>query len=643
MTAQTQNFQHVPLNKLVASRRNVRRKDRKVDIDALAASIASCGLLQNLCVVAGEGDRFEVDAGGRRLMALKKLAKDGVIAKDFPVPCHIVAPEDGREASLIENIHRVAMDAMDEVDAFAALVAEGATPDDIARRFGATQRHVEQRLALAALSPKLKAAWKRGDLNLDAARAFCIVEDHARQEAVFRSMGKPVTHASSVRARLMEGRMRGGDRVSQFVGLEAYEVAGGKVLRDLFDADAVFIDDPALMMRLAEEKLEGSRTAWLAEGWGWVDIDLGGGRPEGLAAMRLHPDWRDQTADEQAELDRLQADIEKLDAELDETAVEEDPRWSTRDDLEAAYETIRQQARQWDRSLIALAGVVLTVGHDGSVAATEGLVRKEDQKRIDAIRRQAASAGGDDIDGEPSGQGDEAASDQPRKGNLPKAVARDLTSARTRAIRQQVAAEPDIALAICVSSFALRSLRHADMSGVALAARGCEMDDGDGFLSRWADLDNAAPHEEIDMLRWCLSQDREALLALLAVLVGGVIDLRHEDATPVDRRRQSVADLLAQALDIDMTQVWKPGLDYWLRLSKTALIDALAQAGDHASAATAPAALLASCAKLKKDALAQKVERAWSGRGYLPDLLVTPVAAGALALTETGAYAVAAE
>ncbi|MBK8840320.1 MAG: ParB N-terminal domain-containing protein [Hyphomonadaceae bacterium] len=150
MTSDTQKFQNIPLNKLIASPRNVRRKDRKADIDALAASIASCGLLQNLCVVAGEGDRFEVDAGGRRLMALKKLAKDGVIAKDFPVPCHVVASEDGREVSLIENIHRVAMDAMDEVDAFAALVAEGATPDDIARRFGATQRHVEQRLALAA-------------------------------------------------------------------------------------------------------------------------------------------------------------------------------------------------------------------------------------------------------------------------------------------------------------------------------------------------------------------------------------------------------------------------------------------------------------------------------------------------------------
>jgi ParB-like chromosome segregation protein Spo0J len=45
MTAQTQNFQYVPLNNLVVSPRNVRRKDRKADIDALAASISSRGLL----------------------------------------------------------------------------------------------------------------------------------------------------------------------------------------------------------------------------------------------------------------------------------------------------------------------------------------------------------------------------------------------------------------------------------------------------------------------------------------------------------------------------------------------------------------------------------------------------------------------
>lgn len=45
--------------------RSVRRKHPRADIESLVASIASCGLLQNLCLVAGENDRFEVEAGGR--------------------------------------------------------------------------------------------------------------------------------------------------------------------------------------------------------------------------------------------------------------------------------------------------------------------------------------------------------------------------------------------------------------------------------------------------------------------------------------------------------------------------------------------------------------------------------------------------
>jgi ParB-like chromosome segregation protein Spo0J len=60
----------------------------------------------------------------------------------------------GVEVSLVENVQRVAMDAMDEVDAYAALVAEGATARDVASRFGVTRRHVDQRLALAGLSPE---------------------------------------------------------------------------------------------------------------------------------------------------------------------------------------------------------------------------------------------------------------------------------------------------------------------------------------------------------------------------------------------------------------------------------------------------------------------------------------------------------
>ena len=228
------NLQLIPLNRLIVSRLNVRRTDRKADIDTLAASISAHGLLQNLTVSPTETDKFEVVAGGRRHAALKSLAKSGAIARDFAVPCQIIESGGASEVSLAENVQRVAMDAMDEVDAFSALADAGQSVDDIVRRFGINARHVEQRLALAALSPKIKAAYRRGDVTLDAARAFCLVDDHSKQEAVFKSLSKPVTHSGSVRSQLMQGRMRHTDRLARFVGLEAYEAAGGTLKRASF-------------------------------------------------------------------------------------------------------------------------------------------------------------------------------------------------------------------------------------------------------------------------------------------------------------------------------------------------------------------------------------------------------------------------
>ena len=76
------NHQLIPLNRLVVSRLNVRRTDRKADIDALAASIAAHGLLQNLTVAATATDKYEVVAGSRRLAALKALEFSETAAPD---------------------------------------------------------------------------------------------------------------------------------------------------------------------------------------------------------------------------------------------------------------------------------------------------------------------------------------------------------------------------------------------------------------------------------------------------------------------------------------------------------------------------------------------------------------------------------
>lgn len=617
-------IESIALNRLTVSAINVRKTDRKADVAALAASIQSHGLLQNLSVAPGEDGKFSVVAGGRRLAALKMLAKSGAIAKDFPVPCIVLATDTASEASLAENVHRVAMDPIDEAEAFASLQQEGQAADEIARRFGVTVRHVEQRLALAHLSPRLKLAWKKGELSLEAARAFCLAKTQAQQEAVFKSMGKPVTHAGSVRAKLMDGVMRGSDRLVKFVGIDMYENAGGGMRRDLFDVEAIFVEDPALVTQLADEKLSAAASEWRAKGWGWVETSLDNTRIDGLAPQRLHPAWREPTEAEEAEMVALQEKLDALDADLDQSSVEDDPRWSERDDLEAGYETIRQAARVWDASLMQFAGVLLTIGRAGELSAVEGLVRKEDAKALENARRGVVS--GDDEEGPPR-----TASAQ-HGARLPKALARELTLQRTIELRKRLASDTDISLAVCVAAMAARLLGGGQLPGVDLIVRPALVGQVDDELAPLGLL--AFPQDASDALAWSLALDRDMLLTCLARLVAVTIDLSHEATTQADSARQTVADQLAAAFRLDMSETWSPSVEFWTRLPKTLMIDELVSAADARGLSPATQAeWRASATKMKKDELAKRLDDVWAGRGYLPELLITPLPTGAIALT----------
>ncbi|MBV8891284.1 MAG: ParB N-terminal domain-containing protein [Acidobacteria bacterium] len=159
MTASSK-VRNISLSQLILSPSNVRKTLPSAAEDtALEASIRAKGILQNLIVnptgIDGRG-AYEVVAGGRRLKILQKLAADGVIeADDYKVPCKIEEPADAIESSLAENTVRAAMHPADESVAMAALIDGGATIDDVARRFGTSERHMKQRLRLGKLAPKL--------------------------------------------------------------------------------------------------------------------------------------------------------------------------------------------------------------------------------------------------------------------------------------------------------------------------------------------------------------------------------------------------------------------------------------------------------------------------------------------------------
>ena len=183
----------ISLAKLTPSPANVRRTGAGAGIEALAASIQAHGLLQSLVVrpklnKKGQAtDRYEVVAGGRRLTALKLLAKNKRIAKSTAVPCRVLDGEgvDGSEASLAENVVRVDMHPADQFEALARLQEGGTGIEDIAARFGVSAHTVRQRLRLAVVSLVLIQAYRDEVLTLDDLTAFAATEDQAAREQVF--------------------------------------------------------------------------------------------------------------------------------------------------------------------------------------------------------------------------------------------------------------------------------------------------------------------------------------------------------------------------------------------------------------------------------------------------------------------------
>ncbi|MGH9436516.1 MAG: ParB/RepB/Spo0J family partition protein [Terriglobia bacterium] len=159
-TNKTHEFEtaDVSLGQLLAWNENVRTTSPDQAIGELAASIASVGLLQSLVVKKAPRGKFSVIAGKRRLLALSQLLEAGTVKPNFPVPCRIVIYDaDLTEISLTENVQREPMHPADEFEAFRQLIAHGKCVADVAARFGVTEAVVNRRLALARVSPRVRA------------------------------------------------------------------------------------------------------------------------------------------------------------------------------------------------------------------------------------------------------------------------------------------------------------------------------------------------------------------------------------------------------------------------------------------------------------------------------------------------------
>ncbi|HEY0626713.1 MAG TPA: ParB N-terminal domain-containing protein [Allosphingosinicella sp.] len=295
----------ISLNKLQLSENNARKTNRDEDIASLADDIAASGLKQNLVVTHSECGRgmYDVDAGGRRFLALQLLAEQKRIPKNYPVSCLVEPRENALETSLSENLHRVAMNPADEFEAFATIIGRyqdaGITDRreqvaNCARRFGKEVRYVEERLRLAALAPEILEALRSGEIGLDSAKAYAAYPDQKLQLQVYAAQCKSNYNAHSVHSirSAMAGKVyRKGDRQVRYVGLAAYQAAGGRIELELFmgSEDEEVLLDTALVDRLCREQAEadadkiaqelgyaaGAVKPWAGASWTWPKTPAG--------------------------------------------------------------------------------------------------------------------------------------------------------------------------------------------------------------------------------------------------------------------------------------------------------------------------------------------------------------------------------
>ncbi len=603
----------IPLNKLVASPRNVRKRSDPAADAELKASVAAHGLLQNLVVREGKKGQYEVEAGERRRKALLALAADKHLSRTLPIMCLVLDGDETQilEASLAENFHTLKMNPADEAQAFASIIESGATAEDVARRFGLTVRFVEGRLRLASLAPVVFEALAAGEITLDMAKAYGATSDQAIQARVYDEVVQSCYRASpdSIRRMVLNSTVRGSDPRAKLVGKDTYLAAGGRVDRELFDDEEnESWLDVALLENLAAARMEEAAANLATEqGLAWVkptlDVYVSHDLVEGLHRVPVPP--RVLTEDELARIEELDAAYDALAVILeDEDASEEDTNTASEEieRIDAEIAAIRDRPVELDADIKRESGMILTLGRDG-------VPTLQPQYFTETLVVSASEEGAVEVVS--SGPGD-----KPARAAMSQRLVDELAMQRRDVLALHVASDPALALDLFVFILAdADNYRWATSPGLTIRgsassgpAHGFEAKDAaatvaiaelrGGLDESWRAGDSIA--ERFDLFR---RLDDEARSAWLGWVVGRTL----EASLNVSGNRGNVFhDHLGQLTGIDMAAWWRPtAANYFDRVSKAVILEALTDVGGPTLASRFSAS--------KKGELAASAERIFAG------------------------------
>ncbi len=162
----------VDLDQIDPNPHQPRTQFREEALRELAESIRSAGIVQPL-VLRKSGDRFQLIAGERRWRAaqIAGLNHAPAIIRDIP-------DSQALEITLVENIQREDLSAIEQAKAFERLISEfGLTQEEVGKRTGKDRVTVSNTLRLLNLEKSLQEMIDAGRLTAGHGRALLSIED----------------------------------------------------------------------------------------------------------------------------------------------------------------------------------------------------------------------------------------------------------------------------------------------------------------------------------------------------------------------------------------------------------------------------------------------------------------------------------
>jgi ParB family chromosome partitioning protein len=165
----------IAIDRIVPNPKQPRRTFLEADLEELTESIKTKGVIQPILVRTdpSQPEMFEIIAGERRWRAARRAGLSMVPA--------VVREMDDREMleiAIIENVQRADLNAVEEAEAYKALIDRfGRTQESVAQQVGKSREHVSNTLRLLSLPEDVREHVREARLTPGHARALMKTSD----------------------------------------------------------------------------------------------------------------------------------------------------------------------------------------------------------------------------------------------------------------------------------------------------------------------------------------------------------------------------------------------------------------------------------------------------------------------------------